>query len=89
MEKEKVKISEYWITKIDKNSYEMENSKQKLDFYFIVKRSKGVEVIVFDSLISTSDKAYLGIFFSESLKVAVNDAMQLTKENVRNVVMWS
>lgn len=88
MVKKRVKIDEYWITQLNKNVFEIENPKQQLDFYLNAENSKDIEVIIFDSLISNVEKAYLGVFFSGNLENAVKDAMQLTKDNVKDIVMW-
>jgi hypothetical protein len=90
MEMKTVKISGYLITQLSKNTYQVENRKQYLDFYFDAKKSSEVQVVVFNSLIpANSDKAHLGVFFSSSLEEAVSDAMQITKDNVKSSVMWS
>ncbi|HEX8248655.1 MAG TPA: hypothetical protein VF599_10815 [Pyrinomonadaceae bacterium] len=90
MEMKTVKINGYSITQLSKNTYQVENLKQHLDFYFDAKKSNEVQVVVFNSVVSAnSDKAYLGVFFSSSLEEAVSDVMQLTKDNVKSSVMWS
>lgn len=88
MEKQIVKIGKYSLTKINKTTYEVENSKESLDFYFNANISKEIEVMVFDSFVSNCNIAYLGTFFSGTLEEAVKEAMDLTKDNVKNVVMW-
>lgn len=88
MEKKTVKINGHLITQFNKNTYEAETPKQNLDFYFEASKPSEVQVVVFDSLITNTEKAYLGVFYSTNLKEAVSNAMQLTKDNVKKSVIW-
>ncbi|MDQ3799796.1 MAG: hypothetical protein M3384_10110 [Acidobacteriota bacterium] len=89
MEKRDVEIERYLIAQLNKNIYEARNPAQNLDFYIDAENPDEVQVIVFDSLIPANhDKAYLGVFFAASLKEAVSDMMLLTKDNLKESVMW-
>lgn len=100
MEKQKVKIGGYEITQLSETDYEAENPKQELDFYFEKTDLDEIDVFIFDSrikgkrnrtLISKENEpdAFLGIFSADSLEDAVTDAMQMTRETVKEFSQWN
>lgn len=70
-------ISEVEVRQLSKYDFDVQNPEQNLDFYFRVRRSGRVEVIMFDSLIPFGGEAdpYLYDFEADSLELAVKDAM--------------
>ena len=90
MNKNSVQIGEYLITKLSETEYEYANTKQELDFHFAIEEPNEVAVYVFDSLISEdNEKAFLGAFFASNLQEAISDVAQLTKNSVKNSIIWS
>jgi hypothetical protein len=77
------------MKKINKNNYEFENKEQNLDFFFDITDKAQVQVVVFDSLIENVDSAYLGVFFADKFENAVSEAKKITRNNIKDFVMWN
>ena len=94
-----VKIGGYEITQLSETDFEAQNLKQELDFYF-EKNDLEFDVFIFDSRIQgkrnrtliskdNTQDAFLGIFSASDLEEAVTDAMQCTRENVKEMAQWT
>jgi hypothetical protein len=77
------------MKKLNKNNYEFGNKDENLDFFFDRTDKTEIQVIVFDSLIEDFDSAYLGVFFADKFEDAVNEAKKITRNNVKDFVMWN
>ncbi len=91
MKNKTVKVGECLLTQLNETEFEYENLEQELDFHFIMENLDEVTVIVFDSLLPTNDqtKSDLGVFSASSLEEAVSDVRQLTKDNLKNSIIWA
>ncbi len=91
MKKNIVQIGDYLISKVDENEYQYTNASQELEFHFVVDEPDDIIVFVFDSLIpnNSPDEGFLGAFNASSLEEAVSDIPHLTKDNLKDCVMWS
>jgi hypothetical protein len=77
------------MKKLNKNNYEFENKDENLDFLFDSTDKEEIEVIVFDSFIENIDEAYLGVFFADGFEDAINETKKITRNNVKDFVMWN
>lgn len=80
MQKHEIEISGHKITQLSETTFEGENQKQNLDFYFEINDEDEVDVFVFDSEIRYSGaganiEPCLDYFQCETIAEAVTDAM--------------
>ena len=69
MDKKKVSVSGFEIFQLTETEYEGENKNQELDFYFDIGHPSAVEILVFDSNISTRGEQdpYITRFYAANL----------------------
>jgi hypothetical protein len=91
MKNKAIKVGGCVLTQLNETEFEYENLEQGLDFHFVVEKSDEVTVIIFDSLLPTNNqtKSDLGVFTASNLEEAVSDVRQLTKDNLKNSIMWT